>query len=192
MLILEQYFKLYFYKILGIKLKIGFYFIVIFISFAIAALAQEENTVPTNPDSNQDNTLDPNKSYIMIGLLRYSINLDKINKGSYKLAAGVYNVDKIINNLPYFYGIGVGYNFEYKMPELDTYIGITYHFTARIRTHIAHDMNKFNFSYTPEIGLGLDRGFAMIGYRVWAINPNKFKNNIQIHFSYRIPFSWYL
>ncbi|MCB9221985.1 MAG: hypothetical protein H6615_09215, partial [Ignavibacteria bacterium] len=50
---------------------------------------------------------------------------------------------------------------------------------------------KFNFSYTPEIGLGLDKGFAMFGYRMWAVNPNEIRNEIQFHLSFRIPFGWY-
>ena len=108
-----------------------------------------------------------------------------------KLGVGVYKIEHATGRLFYYYGIGAGYNIDYVMPEVDTYLGINYYLSLRIRTHIGHDFDKFNFSYTPEFGLGLDRGFAMIGYRIWVVNPNEIKNEIQFHISFAIPFEWY-
>jgi len=158
----------------------------------IAVLSQSENTIPSEMQSEEAEVRDSNARYTALGILRYEVYSDIINgNGLSKLGAGFYNIDYIPNLVYYFYGLGAGYNFDYEMPELDTYVGFSYHLTLRLRGHIAHDLNKFNLSYTPEIGLGLDNGFAMFGYRIWAVNPNEIKNEIQFHLSFRIPFGWY-
>lgn len=167
-------------------------FIILFILCSIVVLAQAENSIPSETQSDEAVVRDTNASYIALGIYRYEIYTDIINgNGLSKLGAGLYNIDYIPNLVYYFYGVGAGYNFDYDMPELDTYIGFSYYLTIRLRAHLAHDMNKFNFSYTPEIGLGLDKGFAMLGYRMWAVNPNEIRNEIQFHLSFRIPFGWY-
>ena len=166
--------------------------VLLLLAFSAISLAQDENTLPKEKRQESDVVRDSNARYIALGIYRYEIYTDIINgNGLSKMGAGLYNVDYIPNFIFFFYGLGAGYNFEYEMPELDASFGVSYYITARIRAHFAHDMNKFNFSYTPEIGLGLDNGFAMIGYRMWAVNPNEIKNEIQFHLSFRIPFGWY-
>lgn len=165
---------------------------VVFLLCSIAAIAQSENTIPSETQSEGGEESNPNGHYVATGIYRYELITDyNKNLNFAKVGAGVYDINHIVNNLFYFYGVTAGYNFDYDMPELDTYIGFNYYLSVRLRAHFGHDMTKFNFSYIPEIGLGLDRGFVMVGYRIWAVNPNAIQNEIQFHLSWTIPFSWY-
>ena len=124
-------------------------FIILFILCSIVVLAQAEHSIPSETQSDEAVVRDTNASYIALGIYRYEIYTDIINgNGLSKLGAGLYNIDYIPNLVYYFYGVGAGYNFDYEMPELDTYIGFSYYLTIRLRAHLAHDMNKFRVMTT--------------------------------------------
>ena len=164
----------------------------IFILSSIAAFAQTNDSIPPVSEPKVADTSNYYARYKEFYSPKYIVYTDFMNgNGFSKLGAGVYKIDHATGRLFYYYGIGAGYNFAYAMPELDTYIGFNYYLAVRLRAHFGHDMTKFNFSYTPEIGLGLERGFSMIGYRIWAVNPNEIKNEIQFHLSWTIPYDWY-
>ena len=124
-------------------------FIILFILCSIVVLAQAENSIPSETQSDEAVVRDTNARYIALGIYRYEIYTDIINgNGLSKLGSGLYNIDYIPNLVYYFYGVGAGYNFDYEMPELDTYIGFSYYLTIRLRAHLAHDMNKFRVMTT--------------------------------------------
>jgi hypothetical protein len=158
----------------------------------IAVLSQSENTIPSEVQSDTPEVRDSNARYVATGIYRYELILDHDKNVDFaKIGVGVYDINHLVSNLFYFYGVSAGYNFDYDMPELDTYIGFNYYLAVRIRAHFAHDMTKFNFSYIPEVGFGLDKGFLMVGYRMWVVNPNAIQNELQFHLSFTMPFSWY-
>lgn len=174
------------------NMKIIIIGVALFFAFSIGALAQINDSIPPVEQREAADTNNYYASYREFYSPKYIVYYD-FYKGSFisKLGIGVYNIDHATGRLFYYYGLGAGYNFDYEMPEIDTYLGINYHLSLRIRAHTGHDMDKFNFSYTPEIGFGLSRGFAMIGYRIWVVNPNEIKNEYQFHFSFAIPYDWY-